>query len=153
MDCRTTPTVNFKTRLGFNQYDPIITQEQSILSKIMRAFSTEEVSLQHIVLGYRIDAYFIKHKLAIEIDEQGYNNRNIDYEIKRQKAIKKELGCEFIRFNPAKKGFDTFTEIGRILSFIDKSTKNLTREYLIYEISNKLSRLALESKNSAEKNV
>ena len=28
MDCRTTPAVNFKTRLGFNQHDPIITQEQ-----------------------------------------------------------------------------------------------------------------------------
>ena len=28
MDCRTTPAVNFKTKLGFNQYDPIMTQEQ-----------------------------------------------------------------------------------------------------------------------------
>ena len=29
MDCRTTPTVEFKTKLGFNQLDPIITQEKS----------------------------------------------------------------------------------------------------------------------------
>ena len=34
MDCRTTPAVNFKTNLGFNQHDLIMTQEQSILSKI-----------------------------------------------------------------------------------------------------------------------
>ena len=31
MDCRTTPTVSFKTKLGFNQHDPTMTQEQSIL--------------------------------------------------------------------------------------------------------------------------
>ena len=27
MDCRTTPAVNFKTRLGFKQHDPIMRQE------------------------------------------------------------------------------------------------------------------------------
>ena len=43
--------------------------------------------------------YFSKHRLAIEIDENGYNNRNVDYEITRQKAIEKELDCEFIRIN------------------------------------------------------
>ena len=31
MDCRTTPAVNFRTKLGFSQHDPIMTQEQSIL--------------------------------------------------------------------------------------------------------------------------
>ena len=64
MDCRTTPAVNFKTKLGFSQHDPIMTQEQSILSKIVNLFAAEEIILQH-VLGYRIDAYFPKHKLAI----------------------------------------------------------------------------------------
>ena len=39
MDYRTTPAVNFKTKLGFNQHDPIMTQEQSILSKIKTIFS------------------------------------------------------------------------------------------------------------------
>ena len=34
MDCRTTPAVNFRTRLGLIQHDPIMTQEQSILSKM-----------------------------------------------------------------------------------------------------------------------
>ena len=31
MDCRTTSAVNFKTRLGFNQHDPAMAQEQSVL--------------------------------------------------------------------------------------------------------------------------
>ena len=70
MDCRTTPAVNFKTRLGFSQHDPIMTQEQpSVLSKIVTIFAAEKITLQHNVLGYRIDAYFFKHKSAIEVDE------------------------------------------------------------------------------------
>ena len=89
MDCRTTPSVNFRTRLGFNQHDPIITQEQLILSKIVTIFAAKEIILQYNVLGCRIDAYFPKYKLAIEVDEQGHNDRDIDYEIVRQGAIEK----------------------------------------------------------------
>ena len=39
MDCRSTPAVNFKAKLEFNQHDPIMTQEQSILSKIVTLFA------------------------------------------------------------------------------------------------------------------
>ena len=42
MDCRTTSAVNFRTRLGFNQHNPIMTQEQLILSKILTIFAVEE---------------------------------------------------------------------------------------------------------------
>ena len=28
--------------------------------------------MQHNVLGYRIDVYYTKYKLAIEVDEQGH---------------------------------------------------------------------------------
>ena len=38
----------------------------------------------------------------MKVDEQGHNDRDIDYEIERQKAIENKLGCEFIRINPAK---------------------------------------------------
>ena len=44
-----------------------------------------------------IDLYFHNYNLAIETDENGDNDRIIDYEIKKQKAIEQELGCEFIR--------------------------------------------------------
>ena len=46
MDCRTTSAINFRTRLGFKQYDPIMTQKQSILSKIVTLFAAEEIILQ-----------------------------------------------------------------------------------------------------------
>ena len=68
VDCRTTPTVNFKAKLRFNQHDPIMNQEQTTLSKIVISFPTEEIILQHNVLSYRIDSYFPKYKLAIEVD-------------------------------------------------------------------------------------
>ena len=108
MDFKATPAVNSSTKLGFRQHDAIMTQEQSILSKIMTIFQAEEIMLQYNVLGYRIDTYFPKYKLAIEVDEQRHDDRDIDYEIERQKAIEKELGCKFIRINPAKENFNIF---------------------------------------------
>ena len=57
MDCRTTPAVNFRTRLRFRHLDPIMTQEQSVPTKIRRVFAAEEIILQCNVLDYRVDAY------------------------------------------------------------------------------------------------
>ena len=74
---------------------------------------------------------------------------NIGYEIHRQKAIETELGCEFIRINPAK---EIFVEIGKIQNYIVKSTKKLTeestKEGLIDQLSNKLLKLEFKSNNS-----
>ena len=56
MDFRTTPAVKFKTKLRFSQHDPIMTQEQSILSKIVTLFAAEKIILLHSILGYRTDA-------------------------------------------------------------------------------------------------
>ena len=44
---------------------------------------------QYNVVGYTIDLYFHEYELAIEVDELGHNDRNIDYEIQRQRAIEK----------------------------------------------------------------
>ena len=107
--------------------------------------------LQYNVLGYRTDAYFPNYKLAIEVDEQGHNDRDIDYEIERQEAIEKELGCKFIRINPAEKDFNIFAEIGKIQNYITKSNKKLTKKstkkVLIDEFSNKLLRSEFKSNN------
>ena len=51
-------------------------------------------------MGYRDDLYFHDYKPEIEVDEFGHSDRSIKNEIQRQKAIEKELGCEFIRINP-----------------------------------------------------
>ena len=47
--------------------------------------------------------YFYDYKVAIEIDENGHNNRNTDDEIKIQKATEQEFSCKFIRIDLDKK--------------------------------------------------
>ena len=70
-----------------------MTQEQLVPRKIVTLFSAEEIILQHSVLTYRIDAYFPKYKLAVEEwhNEQGHNDKDIEYEIGRQKVIESNL--------------------------------------------------------------
>ena len=58
MDCRTTSAHKFRTRLGFKQYDDILTKEQSVLTKIMCLSEGENMQTQYIVLSYRFDLCF-----------------------------------------------------------------------------------------------
>ena len=58
-----------------------------MLTKIISSFEGKNIQMQHNVLGYRIDLYFHDYKIAIEIDKNRNSDRNIDYEIKRQKAM------------------------------------------------------------------
>ena len=81
----------------------------------------EIYATQYSVLGYRIDLYFHDYNLAIEVDE----NRNIDHEIQRQKALEKELCCKFIRIDPDEKVFNIFKNINEIHRHTKKSTKQI----------------------------
>ena len=78
---------------------------------------------QSSALGYRIDLYFHKHKLAIKVDELGHANRNLANEIERQKALEKEFDCVFIRINSDEQNFNNFKEINKILRHINISAK------------------------------
>ena len=60
---------NFKVLLGFNKNDIFLTKEQSMLSKITTVFVRCEIYLQYSVLDYRVDTYFPKYRLVVEIDE------------------------------------------------------------------------------------
>ena len=123
MDCRIDESWSLKINLGFNLHDVINTKEQTVLRSIKDAFEGEDMQTQYTVIGYRIDLYFHEYKLAIEVDELGHNDRNIDYEIQRQKALERELNCVFIRINPDEKDFNIFKEISKIHRHIKKSTK------------------------------
>ena len=87
MDCRTDKSCNLKRNLGFTLHDVINTKEQTVISAIKDAFEEENMQTQYSVLGCRIDLYFHEYKLAIEVDELGHTNRNINDEIERQKAL------------------------------------------------------------------
>ena len=71
---------------------------------------------------FKIDVYFTKYFLAAEIDEQNHESRELLFKEKRQKALKKELGCKFIRNNTsdAKRGYDLYYEVSKIQAFISK---------------------------------
>ena len=72
--------------------------------------------------------FFHDYKLAIEIDENGHSNGNIDYEIKRQKATEQELGCEFITIDPDKENFNIFKSISEIFRQIRQLSNQLTKQ-------------------------
>ena len=87
MICRTTSAHKFRTRLEFKRYDVTLTKKQWLLTRIVSSFEKKNMQTQYDVSVYRIDLYFHDYKLAIEIDENGRSDRNINYQIKRQKAI------------------------------------------------------------------
>ena len=78
------------------------------------------------MLGYRINLYFHEYKLAIEIDENVY--RNIDCEIKRQKATERELGHEFIRIDLDNENFHMFKAINEIFRHINQLSNQLAKQ-------------------------
>ena len=123
MDCRKASAVGFRTRLGFNQHDPIMTNEQSVLTKIMNVFSNEIILLLYHILDSRINLYFPEHTIAIEVDEFNHVDRIGDNE--REEEIKEYLKCKLIRINPGGDNCDEFIELGKVRNGIDKS-KELT---------------------------
>ena len=54
----------------------------------MSSFEGENMPSQNYVFRCRIDFYFHDDKPAIETDENGNSDRNIEYKVKREKALK-----------------------------------------------------------------
>ena len=96
-------------------------KEQDALSQIMQAFRGGEMIHQFGAGKYRIDLYFPKYKLAIECDEFDHHDRNIRYEVERQKCIEKLIGCTFMRFNPDAKDFCILEIVNKIFVQIKSS--------------------------------
>ena len=79
---------------------------------------------------FRIDVSFNKFLLAVEIDEKVHTDRDLIFEEKRQNALEKKLGCEFIRINTsnAKNGYDLDFEVGNKEAFIDEFKNKKIKE-------------------------
>ena len=99
MNFGTDESCKFKRNLGFTLHDVINTKEQTVINPIKDAFEGEDMQTQYTVLGYRIDLYFHKYKLAIEVGELRHPDRNVNNEVERQKTLERELNCVFIRIN------------------------------------------------------
>ena len=116
----------------------IKTKEQTAINLIKDAFEGQDMQTHYTLLDYRIDLYFHKHKLVIEVDELGHADRNLSDEIERQKTLEKELDCMFIGINPDGKNFIIFTEINKI-------HRQITKKLLIDDLSKRLLELEFKS--------
>ena len=151
-NCKTDESCTFKENLGFTLHDVINTKEQSVIKSIKDAFEGEDMQTQYSVLSYKIDLYFHKYKLAIEVDELGHADRNINNEIERQRALERELNCVFIKINPDEQGFSMLREINKIYRHINQvtiqQTKQQTKESVIDNLSNELLKLEFKKNDS-----
>ena len=99
----------------------------------------------HNYILFTNDVYFTKYFLAIEIDEQNHEGRELIFEEKRQKALEKKLGCKFIRINTgdAERGYDADYEVSKIQPFTSKvkNEKIKEKENKIKELEDKTKKL------------
>ena len=139
----------------------INTKEQTVISAIKGAFEGENMQTQYSVLGYKIDPYLHKYKLAIEVDELGHADRNINDEIERQRALERELNCVLIRINPDAADYNIYREINKIHRHSNQSNKVTLKEEQAKikkqedknkELEDEINRLNLQLANLSVKN-
>ena len=98
---------------------------------IMKKIQVDKNRRKYIL--FRIDVYFNKILLAVEIDEKGHTDRDLIFEEKRQEALEKKLGCKFIRINTSnvKNSYDLDYKVGNIEAFVDEfEDRQLQKEKL-----------------------
>ena len=117
--------MEFKKKLTLDP-DKIACEEKDIISALQVAFEGEIILTQYCVENKRIDAYFPKYKLGIEVDEYNHKGRNSNYEKSRQLMIDNH-GITIIRTNPNTADFDINRLINQIYTHIIKSIKKQTK--------------------------
>ena len=120
-DCRADELCNLKKDLRFRLHDVINAKKQVVINSIKDAFEGENMQTSYSVLGYRIDLYFHKHKLVLEVDELEHAGKNLSNEIEKGKLPEKELDFVFIEINK-----------------IHRHTKKSTKTSLIDDLSKRL---------------
>ena len=122
-----------------------------ITSTFHVAFEGEIILTQYCIENKRLDAYFPKYKLGIEVDEYNHEGRNSNYEKSRQLMIESH-GITIIRTNPDAADFDMNRLINQIYKHIIKSTKKQTKvstkKSLIDDLSKRLLELEFKSNHS-----
>ena len=106
--------------------DVVNSDEQDIISALQVAFEGETILTQYCGENKRIDAYFPKYKLGIEVDEYNHKGRNSNYETSRQLMIER-CGITIIKSNPDASDFDMNRLINQIYRHIIESTKKQTK--------------------------
>ena len=95
---------NSKKKLGLDP-DVVTCDEQDIISAFQVAFEGEIILTQHCIKKKRVDVYFPKYKLGIEIHEYNHEGRNFEYGQSRKLRIEGH-GISIIGTNPDAVDFD-----------------------------------------------
>ena len=114
--------LKFKEKLGLDPYE-VTCDKQDIISTLQITFEGEIIHTQYCIKNKRLDAYFPKYKLGIDVDEYDQKYRDPDYEQSRQFMIESH-GLTIIRTNPDDANFNMNRLINQIYTHIIKSTKN-----------------------------
>ena len=103
---------------------------------------------------FRIDVYFTKYCLAVEFNEKGHTDRDLEFEQKRQEALEKKLNCKFIRINTSKENFDVDYETSTIQTFISQFKDNKIKEIdnKNKKLEGKIKKIELQLANLGVKN-
>ena len=78
--------LEFKRKLGL---DPgvVTCDKKDVIGALQVAFEGEIILTQHCIKNERLDAYFPKYKLGIEVDKYNREGRSFEYEKRRQLMI------------------------------------------------------------------
>ena len=137
-----------------------------IFINILKKIQVDKNGCKYIL--FRIDVYFDKFLLAVEIDEEGHTDRDLIFQEKRQEALEKKLSCKFIRINTsnAKNIYDLDYEFGNVQAFFDEFKNNKKKKLeekikekeeksnkKIKELETKLKELEDKNKNSTTNQI
>ena len=134
--------LEFKKKLGLDP-NVVTCDEQDIINTLQIVFEGEIILTQYCIENKRLDAYFSKYKLGIEVDEYNHEGRNFEYEQSKQLMIENHR-ITIIRTNPDVADFDMNRLINQIYTRIIKSTKKT----LIEDLSKTLLELVFNSNHS-----
>ena len=142
--------LEFKKNLGLDS-DVVTCDEQDIISAFQVAFEEEIIHTQYCIENKKLDAYFPKYKLGIEVDEYNHKGRNFEYKQRRQFMIESH-GVTIIRTNSDDADFNMNKLISQIYTQISKSTekqtKLSTKKPLIDDLPKRLLELEFKSNHS-----
>ena len=127
---------------------------------LQTTFEGEIIITQYWIENKRIDAYFSKYKLAIEVDEYNHEDRDFNYEKNRQSMIENH-GVTIIRTNPDDANFNINNLISQIYRHISQSNqlklkkgqvKIKKQKYKDKELEDEIKKLKLQLANLGVKN-
>ena len=74
-----------------------------IIMSITKKIKVDENDHNYIL--FSVDFNFSKCILAVEVDGKGHTDRDLIFEKKKARSIRKKADCNFIRINPSKENY------------------------------------------------